>query len=79
MIGIVHEDGKDKIDANITSLMKLPKGMTAPVMVNASVQLNLAEFNQDVFDSLSENLRITIAKSPECGIAKGRDGRAKYA
>jgi hypothetical protein len=51
--------------------MRLPKGMTAPAMVNSPLQFNLAEFNQDVFDMLSQNVQATIMKSPEYARAKG--------
>jgi hypothetical protein len=73
MLGIVHAESNGKTYANITSIMRLPKGMTAPAMVNTPIQLNLSEFNQDVYDALSEGLRATIAKSPEYARAKGLD------
>lgn len=73
LLGIVHAERNGETYANISSIMTLPKAMiaTAPKQINASVQFSLSEFNQDVFDSLSENLRGTIAKSPEYGAIKG--------
>jgi hypothetical protein len=71
MIGIVHAESNGKTYANITSIMRVPKGMNVPAPINPPVQFNLAEFNQDVFDSFSEGLRTTIAKSPEYAQAKG--------
>ena len=53
--------------------MRLPKGMEAPKLVNAPVQFNIAEFDQGVYDSFSDNLKALIAKSPEYAKIKGLD------
>jgi hypothetical protein len=65
LIGVVHNKKDGKTYANISSIMKLPKGMTAPKPVNPTVDFDLGDFNQAVYDSFSDNLKQTIAKSPE--------------
>jgi hypothetical protein len=71
LLGIVHEESKGKTYANISSILKLPKGMPAPEPVNTPVQFDLSEFDQTVYDSLSDSLKATIAKSPEYQELKG--------
>lgn len=71
MIGIVHEQKNGKTYANVSSILRMPKGMTAPVLVNPTVRFDLTEFNQDIFNGLSESLQAVIAKSPEYQELKG--------
>jgi hypothetical protein len=71
LIGIVHSTKDDNTYANISSLMKLPKGTTAPPLINEPVYFSLSDFHQDVYDSLSDALKATIAKSPEYQSIKG--------
>ena len=73
MLGVVHAERNGKTYSNITSIMRLPKGMEAPKLVNSPLQFNIAEFNQDVYDSFSDNLKALIAKSPEYARVKGLD------
>ena len=56
---------------NIDSVMKLPKGMEAPVPVNPTVFFSLAEFDQAEFDKLSPKIQEKIMKSPEYQSLKG--------
>lgn len=65
MLNIIHSEKNGRVNANISSLMRLPKGMTAPQLVNAPVQFSLTSFDPLVYNSLSDNLKATIAKSPE--------------
>jgi hypothetical protein len=71
MIGIVHSVVGENTYANISSIMNMPKGQTAPSLVNECVYFSLSDFKQDLYDKLSENLRATIAKSPEYQAIKG--------
>lgn len=71
MIGIVHAEGNGKTYANITSIMNIPKGTVTPELINPPIKFSLNSFNQEIYDGLSENLRNTIAKSPEYAEAKG--------
>ncbi len=56
------EDGEY---TNINSAMRLPKGMQAPKIVGDTVFFSLAEFDINVFNSLSEKVKEKIMKSPE--------------
>jgi hypothetical protein len=51
--------------ANISSIMKLPKGMATPDMVNESIYFSLNEFDEIKLAKLSDQLKQTIMKSPE--------------
>lgn len=73
MLGVVHAERNGKTYSNITSIMRLPKGMETPKLVNAPLQFSIAEFSQDVYDGFSDNLKALIAKSPEYARVKGLD------
>lgn len=72
LIGIVHSTGETTY-ANISSIMKLPKGTEGRKLINAPVYFSLNQFNQEIYDGLSENLKATIANSPEYQKIKGHD------
>lgn len=65
MIGIIHNENNGKTYANIKSIMRLPKGIVAKTPINPIIYFSLTDFKQDVYDCLSENLKATIALSPE--------------
>ena len=65
LIGIVHETKGDKTYANISSVMKLPKGMPAGAAELDPVAFDLAAPNWQVFAGLSSRLQGQIAESPE--------------
>lgn len=67
LLSIVHTNKNDRVYANVTSVMKVPKGMDVPELMNEPVFLSLApdEFDPNVFDNLSDGLKETIRKSPE--------------
>jgi len=71
MLGIVHETRDGKTYANLSSILRLPKGMEAKKLVNPQIRFDLTEFKQDVYDSLTEGLKAVIAKSPEYQELKG--------
>lgn len=73
LIGIVHESKDGSTYANISSIMKLPKGTVAPSLVNPPVYFSLNDFKQEVYDVLSEGIKAKIAKSPEYQTIKGAD------
>lgn len=66
-LGIIHNEKDGKTYANIASISKLPKGMTAPAPKNKKQYLSLdpKEFDATLFASLSEGLRKVISESPE--------------
>jgi hypothetical protein len=65
LIGVIHNETSGKVYANIKSIMRLPKGMEAKKSLNPNVYFSLNEFDQSIYDSLSENVKATIALSPE--------------
>lgn len=71
LMGVVHEHKNGKVYENITSILRLPKGMVAPEPANESIYFSLSDFRQDLYDKLSESLRAVIAKSPEYQELKG--------
>lgn len=67
LIAVVHAEGKKEgsMFANVGSVSKLAKGMASPPLINEPIYFSLNDFKQEVYDKLSEYLRMTIAKSPE--------------
>ncbi len=67
MLNVVHESKNGKTYANIASVAKLPKGMTAPGPTNPRnfVWLSKEEFIQANFDNLSDGLKQILQATPE--------------
>jgi hypothetical protein len=66
MLNVVHSDPKGgKVYANIASIMQLPAGMQAPVLSKQPYIFSLAEYDDAVFQSLSDGLKKMIMASPE--------------
>ena len=65
LLNIIHSQRNDRTNADITSIMALPKGMVCPPIINPPLFLDLGDFNQAVFSQLSESLQETIRRSPE--------------
>lgn len=55
----------DKNKAKVKGVIALPRGSAVPPQVNPSVYFSLEEFDQDVFDSLSDGIKNIIMLSPE--------------
>lgn len=64
-IGIAHVQKGEKTFANINSIMALPKGMDCPELTNAKVKFEIDNFDETVFESLSEYVRKKILMSKE--------------
>lgn len=64
---IVHQENGDSNYANIASIGKVMKGIQLPDQINPSVFFGLerSDFNQPVFDGLSEKLKDFIRTTPE--------------
>lgn len=62
MVSIIHNE---KAKARVAGVMAIPKGLTVPEQVNDSVFFSLDEFDQAVFDSLSDGYKKLIMASPE--------------
>ena len=67
LLGVVHKPSKDgsKVYANVGSIMALPKGMPSPELVNPAVKLDIGEFDQNIFNSLSSYVQKKILMSKE--------------
>ncbi len=72
LMGIIHTTKNGKTYANISSIMKLPKGMPIPPLVNEMVDFDLSEFDSAIYAKLSKGLQETIAKSPEYAQVMGK-------
>ena len=55
----------DKGKARVTGVMALPRGTQVPAQTNKSVYFSLDEFDQAVFESLSDGYKKLIQASPE--------------
>jgi len=55
----------EKGKARVSGVMAVPKGVPVPEQVNPSVFFSLEEFDQKVFDSLSDGFKKMIEVSPE--------------
>jgi len=65
-VNVLHASKGDKVYANVSTVMKLPKGMVCPPAVNPVVTLSLnEEFDQKVFDALPDWIKKKIQESPE--------------
>jgi hypothetical protein len=67
-LNVIHKVKADgKMRADIAGIMPLAKGMQKahPNMAPFILGLTADEFDQEVFNGLSENMKITIAKAPE--------------
>lgn len=64
--------GRNKKDrAKVQAVMSLPKGMPLPEQVNPGVCFSLDEFDQEVYESLSDGIRGLIQKSDEWAARNG--------
>jgi hypothetical protein len=59
---------------NVSSAVKMPKGMEALQPVGPLVMFDLTKFDANVYASFSDGLKATIAKSPEYDKAVGGEG-----
>lgn len=68
LLSILHEPKEGGgVYANISAVMKLPRGMSAGALTSPTAFLSLdeADFDREVFNSLSDKLQETIKASPE--------------
>lgn len=67
MLSIVHESKDGNTYANIKSVAAMPKGMTAPPMINTPIYFTLERdgFDNVVLDGMSDKMKETIKASPE--------------
>ncbi len=65
LVGIVHQEKGDRTYANLSSCMKLPKGMPAAPGTEPLVSFDLDAPDWQVFAALGSRLQAQIAESPE--------------
>jgi hypothetical protein len=67
MLGVVHVPSKDgtKTYANLGSIMALPKGMECPELVNPAIKFDISNFDQNIFNSLTNYVQKKILMSKE--------------
>lgn len=74
-INVIHKTVGEKTYANITTVMKLPKGMECPPAFNQVATLSLnEEFSQQTFNNLPEWIQKKIQESPEYKKVQSEDG-----
>lgn len=62
MVNVVHtEKGK----AKVAGIAAMPKGLKIPAQTNDSILFDLGDYDQKVFDSISEGIQNIIKRSPE--------------
>lgn len=80
-LSVIHTKKDDKTYSNISSIMKLPKGIAVTPAENPLVYFSLDpdEFDREVFNGFSENLQNIIKASPEYqAIGKPRTAADEY-
>lgn len=67
MLSVTHDTKEGRTYANVASVGKLMKGMTAPPLKNERCYISLdpAEFDRAAYDKLSDGMKAKIAESPE--------------
>lgn len=70
LLGLVHAEKDGKTFANVSSAMRLPKGMAAPQGELELVQFDLSAPDWQVFALLPQRLQDQIASAPEYQAAK---------
>lgn len=68
MLSIIHRPGKNdpsKTYVEISTISKMPKGLECPAQINPSRILSFENWNQELYDSLSDYLKEKIASSDE--------------
>ena len=75
MVSIVEKQGGKGTKTG--SIMKLPKGVTAPKPVNATELFDLSEPDREVYDRLSDYKKSKIAESREWAALNGKKASAK--
>lgn len=81
LVTVAHKDGTDKRTgkpekyAVVAAVTALPEGMECPPRVNPLIFLDLDNFDQAVWDGLSDNMKAGIQTSDEYKILTGQVGQ----
>lgn len=65
MVTIIHVSKGENVYANVTSITGIPKGISVPEQVNASLIYHVTEGKNNTYAALPEFLQKLIAQSPE--------------
>lgn len=65
MLSIIHTTKGDKTYANISGVSGVMKGYEVHAAVNETLYFSLDDYDQAVFDKLSQGMREAIMRSPE--------------
>ena len=73
MLSVVHAEKNENTYANISAIMRLPKGTVTPGLHNEKLAFSLNDrpFDRASFGKLTERLQEMVAKSPEYKRATG--------
>jgi hypothetical protein len=66
LLSVIHETKQDgKVVAKITSISRLPKGMSCPAAENKTLEYSVSTHRQEVFETLPQFLQDIIRESDE--------------
>lgn len=71
MLGVSISTQEGQSYSNVSSIMKLPKGLEPPKVENETIYFSLNDFKQELYDKLSDGMKESISKSPEYMQIKG--------
>ena len=65
MVAIIHNEKQDKVYANLSSVMPVPKGMPVPEPINEPVFFDFDQPDKAVFDRLHQKTRDILRKAQD--------------
>lgn len=71
-VNVTHDESDGNTYANITAIGPLPQGMDCPPAVNPLIIFSLQDFDQKVFDSLTDKTKEQISASGEYKVLTGQ-------
>lgn len=70
-VNVTHDESEGNTYANIVAIGPLPQGMECPEAINPQVIFSLGEFDQNVFDNLTDKTKEQIYASGEYKVMTG--------
>ena len=71
-VNVTHDESDGNVYANIVAIGPLPQGMNCPSAINPLIIFSLQDFDQKVFDSLTDKTKEQIAASGEYKVLTGQ-------
>jgi len=65
LINIIHNESGDRVFANVSAVMAMPKGQHAPPRAHELIVFDVDAFDKATFEKFSENLQKTIKACDE--------------